>query len=256
GERERWGLLQRAGVASSAGRRGQTQIGDSFAACLDEAGIESLGSKPLAAAVESLAQVKDRKGLAAWLARQHLSTHTGRLMFGFDSEQDAADATQVIAAVYAGGIGLPDRDDYLDSDARSKEQRSKYQEHVVRTLQLLGDDAAAAQATARLVMDVETALARATLTRVEQRDPRKIYHRLPVEKLIAMAPTFDWKTYLATAGVPGTKALNVSQPKFFQGLDRELKRRPLADWKRYLRWQLVNVSARYLSPPFVDEDFS
>src|SRR5262249_62268528 len=109
------------------------------------------------------------------LDRQHLSTLSGRLTFGFDSEQDAADATQVIAAVYAGGIGLPDRDDYLDSDARSKEQRSKYQEHVVRTLQLLGDDAAAAQATARLVMDIETALARATLTRVEQRDPHQIY---------------------------------------------------------------------------------
>jgi len=255
-ERHLWGLLQTAADPSSARSPVQTQIGDYFAACMDEARIESLGSKPLEPALQALAQVQDRKGLAAWLARQHLATHTGRLLFGFDSEQDAADATQVIAAVYAGGIGLPDRDDYLDSDARSKEQRSKYQEHVVRTLQLLGDDAAAAQATAGLVMEVETALARATLTRVEQRDPRKIYHRLPVEKLIAMAPTFDWKTYLATAGVPGTKALNVSQPKFFQGLDRELKRRPLADWKRYLRWHLVNVSARYLSRAFVDEDFS
>ena len=255
-ERHLWRLLQSAADPSSARSPVQTQIGDYFAACMDEARIESLGSKPLDSALESLAQVKDKKGLAAWLARQHLATHTGWLMFGFDSEQDAADATQVIAAVYAGGIGLPDRDDYLDTDTRAKDQRAKYQEHVERTLQLLGDDPATAATTVRLVMDVETALARATLTRVEQRDPHQIYHRVSVDKLVAMAPGFDWKTYLATAGVPGTEVLNVSQPKFFQGLDRELKRRPLADWKRYLRWHLANVSARYLSRAFVEEDFS
>ena len=255
-ERHLWGLLQTAADSSAARNPVQVQIGDYFAACMDEARVESLGSKPLQPALQALDQVKDRKGLATWLAREHLATHTGRLMFGFDSEQDAADATQIIAAVYAGGIGLPDRDDYLDPSARAKELRGTYQEHVVRTLQLLGDDAATAQATARLVMDIETALARATLTRVEQRDPYKLYHRLSVEKLIAMSPTFDWRTYLATVGVPGTKVLNVSQPKFVQTLDRELKRRPLADWKRYLRWHLVNVSARYLSPAFVDEDFA
>ncbi|HZX40411.1 MAG TPA: M13 family metallopeptidase [Myxococcaceae bacterium] len=255
-ERHLWGLLQTAADPSVARSPVQVQIGDYFAACMDEARLESLGSKPLQSALEALAQVKDRKGLAWWVARQHLATRTGRLLFGFDSEQDASDATQYIAAVYAGGIGLPDRDDYLDQDAKAKEQRSKYQEHLVKTLQLLGDDAATAQATAKLVMDVETTLARATLTRVEQRDPYKVYHRLPLEKLTAMAPSFDWKTYLATAGVPGTKVLNVSQPGFFQALDRELKRRPLADWKRYLRWHLVNVSARYLSRAFVDEDFA
>ena len=255
-ERHLWGLLRTAADPSLARTPIQEKIGLYFAACIDEARIESLGSKPLRSALEALAQVKDRKGLAGWVARQHLATRTGRLLFGFDAEQDASDATQYIAGVYAGGIGLPDRDDYLDQDAKAKELRSKYQEHLVKTLQLLGDDAATAQATAKLVMDLETTLAKATLTRVEQRDPYKVYHRLPLEKLTAMAPSFDWKTYLATAGVPGTKVLNVSQPGFFQALDRELKRRPLGDWKRYLRWHLVNVSARYLSRAFVDEDFA
>jgi len=255
-ERHLWGLLQAAADPSAARSPAQMQIGDYFAACMDEARIESLGSKPLQPELEALEQVKDRPGLAAWVARQHLSTRTGRLMFGFDSEQDAADATQVIAAVYAGGIGLPDRDDYLDPDPKAKETLGKYQEHVVRTLQLLGDDPSTARATGRLVMDIETTLAKATLTRVEQRDPYKVYHRLSLQKLTAMSPTFDWRAYLATAGVPGTKVLNVSQPRFFQTLDRELKRRPLADWKRYLRWQLVNVSARYLSRAFVEEDFA
>ena len=255
-ERHLWGLLQTAADPSTARSQVQRQIGDYFAACMDEARIESLGTTPLAAPLEALDRVKDRRGLAEWLARQHLATRTARLVFGFDSEQDATDATQYIAGVYAGGIGLPDRDDYLDQDAKAKEQRGKYVEHIGRTLQLLGDDPATARSTAALVMDIETSLAKATLTRVEQRDPYKIFHRLAVEKLVAMSPTFDWRTYLATAGVPATKVLNVSQPKFFQAVDRELKRRPLADWKRYLRWHLANVSARYLPRAFVDEDFA
>jgi putative endopeptidase len=255
-ERHLWGLLQTAADPSTPRTPVQVQIGDYFAACMDEARIEALGSKPLQPVLEALAQVKDRRSLAEWVAGQHLATRTARLMFGFDAEQDASDATQYVAAVYAGGIGLPDRDDYLDQDAKAKEQRSKYREHMVRTLQLLGDDAATAKATAKVVMDIETTLAKATLTRVEQRDPYKVYHRVPLEKLTQMAPTFDWKSYLTVAGVPGTKVLNVSQPRFFQALDRALKSRPLGDWKRYLRWQVVNVSARYLSRPFVDEDFA
>jgi len=254
-ERHLWGLLQTAADPSSARSLVQAQIGDYFAACMDEARIESLGSTPLQPALTSLEAVKDRAGLAAWVAEQHLAARSRRILFGFDSEQDARDATQVIAAVYAGGIGLPDRDDYLDPDPKAKEQRQKYQQHIVRTLQLLGDDTATAEATARMVLDLETTLAKATLTRVEQRDPYKIYHRLSLQKLSALSPTFDWKTYLATSGIPGTKVLNVSQPKFFQALDRELKRRPLGDWKKYLRWQLANVNARYLSRPFVEEDF-
>ena len=254
-ERHLWGLLQTAADPSSARSPVQAQIGDYFAACMDEKRIESLGSAPLQPALASLAEVNHRAGLATWLARQHLAVRTRRLLFGFDSEQDARDATQVIAAVYAGGIGLPDRDDYLDPAKKIAEQRQKYHQHIVRTLQLLGDDAATSEATARMVLDLETSLAKATLTRVEQRDPYKIYHRYTLEKLVSMSPNFDWKAYLATSGVAGTKVLNVSDPKFFQAMDRELKRRPLADWKRYLRWQLANVNGRYLSRAFVEEDF-
>ena len=142
-ERHLWGLLQTAADPSAARSPVQVQIGDYFAACMDEARIEALGSKPLQPALAALAQVKDRAGLAAWVAgstwlrpdRASCSSDSAR-------EQDAADATQFIAAVYAGGLGLPDRDDYLDQDPKSKERPREVPEHVVRTLQLLGDDAA------------------------------------------------------------------------------------------------------------------
>ena len=199
---------------------------------------------------------KDRRGLAAWLAEQHSAGSTDELLFAFGSQQDALDATRFIAAAWAGGLGLPDRADYLDQDAKSKELRSKYQAHVLRTLQLLGDDAATAKGTAARVMEIETALARATLTRVERRDPYKVFHRVQVAELEKLAPAFDWKTYLAGMGIADTEVLNASQPGFLKAMSAELKRRPLADWKRYLRWHLVNSQARYLSRPFVEEDFA
>ena len=255
-QRHLWGLLQTAADPSTARSPAQTRIGDYFAACMDEPRIEALGSKPLEPALSALAKVKDRKGLAAWLAQEHLAATTGELLFNFGSEQDASDATQFIAAAYAGGLGLPDRDDYLDQDAKSKALRDRYKEHVAALLQLLGDDGAAAKSTAALVMDIETTLARASLTRVERRDPYNVFHRMKVAELNKLAPSFDWKTYLAGAGLPRTEVLNVSQPKFVHALGAELKKRPLADWKRYLRWHLVNSQARYLSKPFADEDFA
>ena len=255
-QRHLWGLLQTAADPSTARSPVQAQIGDYFAACMDEARIETLGSKPLEPALAGLAKVKDRRGLATWLGEQHKATTTEELLFGFGSEQDALDATRFIAAAYAGGLGLPDRADYLDQDPKSKELREKYREHVVRTLQLLGDDAATAAKTRDLVMDIETALAKATLTRVERRDPYKVFHRMEVKELETLAPSLDWKTYLQAVGVPDTKVLNASQPAFLSAMSAELKRRPLADWKRYLRWHLVNSQARYLSRAFVDEDFA
>ncbi|HEY1904525.1 MAG TPA: M13 family metallopeptidase [Myxococcaceae bacterium] len=255
-QRHLWGLLQTAADPSTARSPVQAQIGDYFAACMDEAAIETLGSKPLEPALAALAKVKDRRGLATWLGEQHKATSTEELLFGFGSEQDALDATRFIAAAYAGGLGLPDRADYLDEDPKSKELREKYREHVVRMLQLLGDDAATAGKTRDLVMDIETALAKASLTRVERRDPYKVFHRMQVTELEKLAPSFDWKTYLQAVGVPGTQILNASQPGFLSAMSAELKRRPLADWKRYLRWHLVNSQARYLSRSFVDEDFA
>ena len=255
-QRHLWGLLQTASDPSSARSPVQAQIGDYFAACMDEARIDALGSRPLEPALAALAKVKDRHGLAAWLAEQHGAGTTDELLFAFGSQQDALDATQFIAAAWAGGLGLPDRADYLDQDPKSKELREKYREHVVRTLQLLGDDAATARKTRDLAMDIDTALAKATLTRVERRDPYKVFHRLQLAELEKLAPAFDWKTYLAGMGIPGTTTLNASQPGFLKAMSAELKRRPLADWKRYLRWHLVNSQAPYLSRPFVDEDFA
>ena len=177
------------------------------------------------------------------------------MLFGFGSGQDFGDSTQVIAFASAGGLGLPDRDYYLKTDAESQATRAKYVEHVQRMFVLLGDAPETAAGNARIVMDIETALAKATLTRVEQRDPYKLYHKLSLRQLQALTPAFRWDTYFSTSGAPAILAVNVTEPKFFREMQTLLRSRSLQDWKTYLRWHYAHDKARYLSAAFVQADF-
>ena len=162
-----WGIL--ADAARPAEERNPTQqkIGDYFAACMDEAGIEKLGAAPLRPVLDEIASLKSTRDLASFLAKEHLRASGNEFLFGFGSQQDFADATQVIASAAAGGLGLPDRDYYTKTDDKSKEIRSKYLEHVARMLELTGEPKAEAARHAKVVMEIETALAKRSLTRVE-----------------------------------------------------------------------------------------
>ena len=155
-----WGLLQDAAKPAPGRNVVETEIGDFFTACMDEAGVEKAGLAPLKAELDAIAGLKSARDLASYLGRQHLALSSGGMMFGFDSGQDYADASQVIAFAEAGGLGLPDRDYYVKTDAKSVETRQKYLEHVQKMLELLGEPAAQAQAHAQTIMAMETALAK------------------------------------------------------------------------------------------------
>ena len=176
-------------------------------------------------------------------------------LFRFRSDQDYKDSTQVIAEVDQGGLGLPDRDYYLKTDAESAEIRKKYVAHLQKMFELLGDKPAIAAVEAQTVIRIETVLAKGSLTRVERRDPPKLYHKMTVEQLIALSPSFRWKTYFAKVGLPSLEALNVETPEFFKALNSELVSESLTSWKIYLRWHLINANAPFLSSDFVDADF-
>ncbi|HET7784780.1 MAG TPA: M13 family metallopeptidase, partial [Myxococcales bacterium] len=176
------------------------------------------------------------------------------LMFGFGSDQDFGDATQVIAFLDAGGLGLPDRDYYLKDDARSKEIRDKYALHVQQMLRLSGERDPGAGA--RAVLKMETALARASLTRVERRDPYKLYHKLSRARLQALTPSLRWDRYLAAVDLAAVRTVNVTEPSFFKALDGLLRSESLQHWKTYLRWHLAKARAPYLSSAFVNESFN
>ena len=181
------------------------------------------------------------------------------MLFGFDSGQDYADASRVIAFAESGGLGLPDRDYYTKTDAKSVETRQKYLEHVQKMLELLGEPSAQAQTHAQTIMAIETALAKASLTRVQQRDPHNLFHKMTPAQLQSLTPSFRWSDYFAAAGVAGPgrelAVVNVSEPAFYKQLEILLKSRGMDDWKTYLRWHLVNAKAPYLSSTFLTTDF-
>jgi putative endopeptidase len=250
-----WGLLQDAAKPAPGRNVVETEIGDFFTACMDEAGVEKAGLAPLKAELDAIAGLKSARDLASYLGRQHLALSSGGMMFGFDSGQDYADASQVIAFAEAGGLGLPDRDYYVKTDAKSVETRQKYLEHVQKMLELLGEPAAQAQAHAQTIMAMETALAKVSLTRVDQRDPHKLFHKLTPEQLQALTPSFRWSDYFAAAQVPKLATINVTEPAFYKELETLLKSRGLEDWKVYLRWHLVHLKAPYLSSDLVNANF-
>ncbi|HEY6273267.1 MAG TPA: M13 family metallopeptidase [Terriglobales bacterium] len=250
-----WGILDDLSRKTSGRTPNQQKLGDYFGACMNESAVEKLGAAPLKPQLDAIAAVKTKKDLAALLAQQHLSNATGGLFFNFGSDQDFSDANQVIAFAEAGGLGLPDRDYYTKTEAKSEELREKYVAHVERMLQLLGDSPDVAKKEAATIMRMETALAQSQLTRVEQRDPHNLFHKMDRKGLQGLTPDFDWDTYLKATGLAGVDAFNVTQPKFYQELDKQLKDNSLDDIKVYLRWHIVSANAQYLSSPFVKENF-
>ncbi len=250
-----WGILQKAAVDDPKRDADHQKIGDYFASCMDLAAIDHAGRGPIQSDLDAIAALRSKTQIAALVGRLHRGEAGRRMMFGYSSEQDPGDASQVIAGAYAGGLGLPDRDYYLKEDAKSVELRKQYVAYVGRTLSLLGDSAGETATEAATVMRIETALAKASLTRVEKRDPYKIYHRMDLSELAKLTPDFRWPDYLKAAGAPTSGAVNVSEPGFYQELQNLLATTSLADWKVYLRWHLGQAASNYLSKPFRDAAF-
>ncbi|HSB20482.1 MAG TPA: M13 family metallopeptidase [Anaeromyxobacteraceae bacterium] len=248
-----WGLLDEAARPGPARSPEERQMGDYFAACMDERAVEEAGARPLRADLAAISGMKGKGDVARVLGR--LQAVSGALL-GLGSQQSFEDADQVVAAAQPAGLGLPDRDLYLAGDARSRETRRAYRAHLERMFGLLGEARATAAASARTVMRIETALARGSLTRVERRDPRRIWHRTLRAELAGLTPSFRWDEYLAASGAPPFDWLNVEEPDFLRAVEGLLEREPIAAWKAYLRWHLVRARAPYLSRPFQRESFA
>jgi putative endopeptidase len=249
-----WGVLEQAARPAPERTPVQQKIGDYFGACMDEAAVERLGAAPLQPVLAGIAALQSRKDIAALLAREHPESG-GSVLFDFGSNQDLGDASQVIAWATAGGLGLPDRDYYTKTDAKSRELRTKYVRHVTRMFEFVGEPKAQAASDAKAVMAIETALARSSLTRVERRNPYNLYHRMSPADLARLTPSFDWSRYLEAVGLSAIAALNVDEPNFFKAVEAELRSVPLSRWKTYLRWHAIHARAPYLSRAFVAEDF-
>jgi putative endopeptidase len=250
-----WGILDDLAKKTAGRTPTQQKIGDYFGACMNEAAVEQLGMDPLKPGLAEINAVKTKKDLAALLGHEHMSTSGDGLLFGFGVDQDFADSSQIIAFLTAGGLGLPDRDYYTKTDAKSEEIRQKYLAHVQKILELIGDPPDAAKREAQTVMQIETALAKASLTRVEQRDPHNLFHKMDLKQVKTLAPSFDWDAYLKISGIGNVNSFNVTEPKFYQEMEKQIAGNSLDDLKAYLRWHLASANALFLSSKFVQASF-
>ena len=232
----------------------QQKVSDFYATGMDAAAREKAGATPLSPTFATIARLKSAGDLPAVLAELHLSGVGAG--FGFRVAQDARSSTRYIGIFNQGGLGLPDRDYYLKDDAKSKDLREAYRAHVAKILELTGDAADAARAEADVVLGIETKLAQASITRVENRDPQKTYNRRTLAALDAEAPGFDFARFLADMGASGSSEVNVRQPAFFAAFGSLARSIPAADWRTYLRWHAARSAAPLLSKAFQDEDFA
>jgi putative endopeptidase len=230
----------------------ERKVGDFWASCMDESAIEAAGLTPLKPELARIDKIANAADLQAELAR--LQAYGVNAGFRFAAEQDRRKSTEVIAYAGQGGLGLPDRDYYLKDDDESKQIREKYLAHMQKMFALMGEDAKKAAADAKTVMDLETKLAQASMTRVERRDPEATYNRKTADELAKLTPHFSWAAYFKGFGITPA-AVNVAQPKFFEAFDKQLASVPLDAWKTYLRWQLISAAAPQLPKAFVDENF-
>jgi len=229
------------------------KIGDFYASCMDESQVEAAGVKPLASEFQRIGDVKDIATLQDEIAR--LQSMGVNAVFNFGSEQDLKDSTKVIAGAGQAGLGLPDRQYYLDDDDHSKQLRAGYLQHMTNMFKLMGDDAAASAAEAKTVLDLETSLAKASRKREDLRDPTSNYHPMDLTQLDELTPHLSWASFFKGIGAPPLKSADIGQPDFFKQVDAALVSVPLADWKTYLRWHLIHTAAPALSAKFVDENF-
>jgi putative endopeptidase len=233
------------------------KIGDIYYTAMDSATIEALGYKPIIPFMEKINSVGSTDELIKVLA--YLHTYRLGPLFGFSAGQDKKSSNDVIPQFYQGGLGLPERDYYTKDDPKSVEIRGKYIEHIVNLFKLVGDDEQTAKAKADVVMKIETRLANASMTKLQQRDPEATYNKFTPDELKKYTPDFNWDIYFNIVGLNDAgkfeKGINIGQKDFFTEVNKMMSDVNLNDWKIYLNWHLINRTADLLSSDFVNEDF-
>jgi putative endopeptidase len=255
-ERNRYLLWQELDAAAKAPKSAlQKQYGEFFAACMNTGLVEQKGLEPLKPALERIDALQDAHHLAALMGELEAEGSPAPL-FNFGVEQDDKDSSKQIAAIGQGGLSLPDRDYYLVDNKRFQQIRQQYIEHMMRIFTLAGDTPRQAAQEAAAVMEIETALAKASTSRTDLRQPENHYHIYTVDGLQKLTPEFDYSVYFKAVQARPFSTLNVATPDFFKALNEEIDKEPIGAWKSYFRWHLIHGLAANLPKAFFDENFA
>jgi putative endopeptidase len=254
-ERNRYLLWQELDAAATHPKTPlQKQYGSFYAACMNTDQVEKLGLTPIKPAWAMIAHLSGTQELPALLAQlENQGTPDGFFEFGVG--QDDKDSSKQIAEIFQGGLSLPDRDYYIVDSARFKAIRAQYIDHVKKMFALAGDTPEQAAKEAAAVMEIETALAKASTSRTDLRQPENRYHIYTVADFQKLAPSFAWNTYFTSIGIGSFDTLNVATPDFFKALAGLIATEPLETWKSYLRWHVLHGQAQNLPKAFFDENF-
>jgi putative endopeptidase len=247
-------ILETASKSQAAPGSDAQLIGDFYASCMDEAAIEKAGVKPLKSYFKQINKIKSVEDLQRRVASMHNSGLPA--LFSFGGGADLKNSTMVIVNAGQGGLSLPNRNYYIETDQKSVEIRQKFVEYATNMFKLLGDKPAAAAANAQTVMDIQMRLAKASLSPVELRNPDNRYNKISLTAAQEVTPNWKWATYMTERGVPPVSEINLGQPGFFKEVNAMLSEVPLQNWKTYLRFMTVNAAASSLSKRFVDENFN
>ncbi|HWS00881.1 MAG TPA: M13 family metallopeptidase, partial [Prolixibacteraceae bacterium] len=229
------------------------KIATLFNSGMDSAKIEKQGLEYIMPYLNEIDQINTPDEVQQAIDRFHQYGFSP--LFGIYASADSRNSSMVIAQLTQAGIGMPDRDYYLSEDPRSADLRARYVAYMTTMFRLIGSDEATSAANAQKVMALETQLARASMTMLERRDPNKTYNKVTTEELIKLAPTFNWNRYFTDLGIGDPGSVNLNQPEFLKEISSMLTTIPVEEWKIYLKWNLINETASYLSSDFVQASF-
>ena len=259
--RERLRTILEGAALSKSTDPNSRKIGDFYTSCMDTAAIDAAGLEPIRPYLDRIAKIVTPADVAATitgfqqLGLQIAARGGGVGPFGISATEDYKQSDQTIANIGAGGLSLPDRDYYFKTDDKSKSIRDEFLRHVATTLALAGDSADSTVTAAQGILNFETALADATPTNVQRRDPNSRYHKMDWTAAATLAPGFDWIALVKSLELPADQPVNVGEPEFLKRVQAQLTAVPVADWKTWLRWRLLRSSSTSLARPFEDEAF-
>ena len=245
-------IIEDAAKANGAAGSVQRKVGDFYASFMDEAAIEAKGATPLQPFLQGIASIQSTGDLAKAFGK--LGQFGIESPIGAGVQQDLKNNTQYAVYLGQGGLGLPDRDYYLDDgNPKFVETRAKYKAHIATLFRLAG--IADGEAKAQRILDLETRIARSHWTRVQQRQLDKLYNPTSKADLATKMPGFDWSGFLAAAGVGEEQRMIVAQPSALEDAAKLIQSEPLDTWKDYLAFHAIDSAAPFLSKAFVDENF-
>ena len=245
-------MLEKAAAGGAERTPNEQKIGDYYASCMDADAINQKGLQPLQPDLDRIAALKDKSELTSLLA--HFQLINVNAFLGFGEQQDFKDATKQIAVADQGGLGLPERDYYFRTGEAAEKTRKDYVQHITNTLKLMGETESQAASDAQSIIQLETALAKVSMDITSQRDPKNVYHMMPLTELEKLTPNLDWPRFLAEGGAPPVTELNVANPDFYKGLHTLLDSTDLKTIQTYLRWQLIFSTEGIVLPKAFDEE--